>query len=194
MSELIKTDLEKKPIGYISKINGPVIVAKGFVGQKIGDLVLLGTKELIMGEILKIIGEESIIQAFDETEGLVLVNPLETWAIHYPLNWDPGLGNIYDGIQRPLKQMEAKTNSPFISTSKLDTLDREIKWHFIPTKKVGDNVQGGDFIGYVYETINIKHSIMVPINIKGVITEIVGEGDYNVDEIIWPKKWRNRKN
>ena len=185
MSELIKTDLEKKPVGYISKINGPVIVAKDFVGQKIGDLVLLGAKELIMGEILKIIGEESIIQAFDETEGLVLGEPVRN--LGYPLSVElgPGLiGNIYDGIQRPLKQMEAKTNSPFISTSKLDTLDREIKWHFIPTKKVGDNVQGGDFIGYVYETINIKHSIMVPINIKGVITEIVGEGDYNVDEII----------
>ncbi len=185
MSELLKGKTQKKEIGTITKINGPVVVAKGLIGHGIGDLVLIGNEERVMGEILKIKGEETIIQAFDNTEGLCINEQIRNLCFPLSVELGPGLlTNIYDGIQRPLKKLEELTNSPYISISKLNALDRLKKWHFTPALSENAEVHGGDVLGYVQETTKIKHLIMVPPNVQGKIYFLVEEGLYSVDDVL----------
>ena len=51
-------------------------------------------------------------------------------------------------------------------------MKRNLKWEFVPTVKVGDEVETGDVIGTVQETVLVQQKIMVPYGIKGTIKEI----------------------
>ena len=62
-------------------------------------------------------------------------------------------------------------------------LDRAKKWHFVPTVKDGDEVDVGDIIGTVDETILVVHKVMVPPGMKGKISGLK-EGDYTIEETI----------
>src|SRR5437667_352125 len=97
----------------------------------------------------------------------------------------PGiLGQIYDGIQRPLTVLFEKTG-PFIKRGLAPSaIDRSKKWHFVPTTDTGTNVSGGDVLGTVKETTLITQRIMVPPNQSGKIISILPEGDYTITEPI----------
>ncbi|HXK44621.1 MAG TPA: V-type ATP synthase subunit A, partial [bacterium] len=110
------------------------------------------------------------------------------YSDHMPLSLElgPGLiGNIFDGIQRPLEMIK-KQEGDFISRGlHVQALDRDKKWHFVPLKKTGDRVNAGSIIGEVQESSLIKHKIMVPPNLSsGILNSIADEGDYTVDDII----------
>ena len=91
---------------------------------------------------------------------------------------------MFDGIQRPLDAFMKAANSAFLSKGvEVKSLNREKKWPFMPTAKVGDKVSAGDVIGTVQETAVVLHRIMVPFGVEGTIKEIKA-GDFNVEEII----------
>ena len=175
--------MNQKIIGKITSINGSVIKVEGFSYQSVGDMVNVSEELNIIGEIIKILDNIAVIQCYEETLGLKL-NAIVT-NLQYPLSMElgPGLLNsIYDGIQRPLDYI-AEITGDFISRGmKVNALDREKKWHFIPSVNNGEVVNEGDIIGYVQE-YSLHHEIMVPQGLSGTISGI-SEGDFNIVEKI----------
>ena len=169
--------------GKIVKVSGPLVVAEGMQDADMFDVVRVGEQHLI-GEIIEMRDGMASIQVYEETAGLKPGS--EVYSTGAPLSVELGPGLIetmYDGIQRPLEGM-VKMSGPNISRGiTIPALDREKKWEFVPTAKVGDKVVAGDIIGTVQETSVVQQKIMVPHRIQGTIKSIQG-GSYMVEETV----------
>jgi len=104
------------------------------------------------------------------------------------------VGTIYDGIQRPLEAIREMSEIYIKRGITVPSLDREKKWHFVPSVKEGDQVSGGMFLGTVRETENVLHRILVPPGDKGVLESVAAEGDYTVEDVIAVLKTDDLKN
>lgn len=93
------------------------------------------------------------------------------------------MNSIFDGIQRPLKDINEITQSIYIPKGvNTDALNRDIKWDFFPQYvRVGSHITGGDVYGYVHENTLIKHKIMLPPKAKGTVTYIAEPGNYDLN-------------
>lgn len=165
----------------IIRVSGPVVVAEGMKGSQMYEMVRVGEEKLI-GEIIELEGDKATIQVYEDTTGLKPGEKVETTGGPLSVELGPGvLGEIFDGIQRPLDKIKAMTGEFIRRGVDVPSLPREKKWKFKPTVDVGDEVVGGDIIGEVQETKSIVHKIMVPPNISGSI-ENIEEGKFKVDE------------
>lgn len=170
-------------IGRIIKVSGPLVVAEGMDEANIYDVVKVGNKRLI-GEIIEMRGDKASIQVYEETSGLGPGDPVETTGEPLSVELGPGLiESMFDGIQRPLDAIMEKAGSFLTKGVEVLPLNREKKWHFIPTVNVGTEVKAGYIIGTVQETTVVNHKIMVPYGIEGKIKSIA-QGEYTVDETI----------
>ncbi len=171
-------------IGQVKRVNGPVIEAKGITDAMMIELVFVGEARLV-GEIIKLAGHQAIIQVYEDTTGLTPGENIYGSGTPLSVELGPGLiGTIYDGIQRPLTEIQ-NISGQFIDRGlKLPSLNREKSWHFVPTVTVGDDAQPGMIIGTVEETERIVHKILLPPTIRGTFSSIVDEGDYTVEETI----------
>jgi len=168
--------------GKIVWVSGPAVRANGMADAKMYETVSVGNDKLI-GEVIRLTGDVAFIQVYESTSGLKpgepvvgTGNPLSVWL-------GPGIiGQIYDGIQRPLKELSKKSGS-FIGRGIVTTpVDLTKKYHFVPTASSGDEVSAGSIIGTVKETELIEHKIMLPPDHSGgKITKIVAEGDYDLE-------------
>ena len=177
-----------KSIGKIISIDGPIIGINGLETQKIGDLIKIGEKKLI-GEIIKISKNKTTAQCYDFTDGLGLEEVI--YNTNQPLYMElaPGLlGNIFDGIQRPLNELFKKTGAFIDNVQNLDPLSREKKWVFKPIKKINEFVEPGDILGTIKENNYFTHKIMVPPEISGKLIKIANEGKFSIDAIIYTIK------
>lgn len=169
--------------GSITRISGPVVQAKNMEGIKIRDLVEVGNLGLL-GEVIEVKGPEISIQVYEETDGLEVGEPVKSDGAPFLVELGPGLlGTTYDGIQRPLYDLQKLTGDFIDRGATASPLNREKKWTFNPTARAGDEVSMGDIIGWVQESPTVKHYIQVPYNISGKI-EKIDSGDFTVDEII----------
>lgn len=176
-------------IGRIIKVSGPLVQAEGMKTSKMFDVVRVGEEKLI-GEIIRLEGDIASIQVYEETEGLKVNDPVFGTGQPLLVELGPGLlKNIFDGIERPLSQIEKKGDF-IVRGVDIPALDRSIKWGFKPVVKKGDIVEGGDIIGEVQETPLISHKIMVPPGIEGEILEIK-EGEFTVEEEIGKVKTKD---
>ena len=169
--------------GKIVKISGPLVVAEGMREANMFDVVRVGEKKLI-GEIIEMHSDRASIQVYEETAGLgrgdTVVSAMEPLSVEL----GPGLiGNIYDGIQRPLEAMRKVAGSNIVKGIDIPPLDREKRWDFVATARIGDEVAEGDIIGYVDESQVIRHKIMVPPGVSGKI-EFLLSGSYTVTDKI----------
>ena len=154
-------------MGKVIKVSGPLVVADGLESANMADVVRVGEKRLI-GEILNMTGGRASIQVYEETGGL-----------------GPGLiGNIYDGIQRPLEEIMRLEGPNITRGVEASPLPREKQWTFTPTAAVGSAVTGGDVLGTVPETESVLHRIMVPNGLAGELVWLAPAGDYTIDQII----------
>ena len=171
-------------MGKIVKVSGPLVVATGLEEANMADVVRVGEQRLI-GEILTMTGGSASIQVYEETSGLGPGAEVVTTGAPLSVELGPGLiENIYDGIQRPLEViMNTVGNNSLPRGVEVPALDREKKWTFVPTAKVGEKVVGGDVIGTVQETASILHKIMIPPKMEGTITAIEG-GEFTVTETV----------
>ena len=169
--------------GKTVKISGPLIIAEGMADAKLYDVVRVSDKGLI-GEIIELRGDKASIQVYEETSGL---GPNEdVYSTGEPLSAElaPGLiTGIFDGIQRPLTALYFKYGDRISRGVSVNNLDRDKKWEFIPTAKVGDTVQAGDSLGIVHETEIVDHKILVPHGVSGVVKEI-HQGEYTIEETV----------
>ncbi len=176
--------MKQRIIGRVRRVNGPVIEATGITDAMIFELVRVGEERLI-GEIVKLEGRNAVIQVYEDTVGIAPGAPVSGDNIPLSIELGPGLvGSIYDGIQRPLDKIRAKSGIYIPRGIEIPSLDRGKKWHFVPLCKAGDRVTGGTIIGSVQETELFEHKILVPPDIEGNIISIRPEGDYTVEEII----------
>ncbi len=165
----------------VSRISGPVVVAKGVGDAQMFDVVRIGEMGLV-GEIIRLEGNSAMIQVYEDTTGLKPGEKVVNTRKPLSLQLGPGLlTSIYDGIQRPLDILREESGD-FISRGKIiPALDQKKKWDFVPVKKKGDQVAPGEIIGEVQETPLIKHKIMIPHNVSGELVDI-SEGQYTVND------------
>ncbi len=166
--------------GVISRISGPVIMARGMKGSKMYDVVKVGEEEL-RGEVIRLEGDRAVIQLYEDSTGLRVGEKVVNTEAPLSVELGPGLiSSIYDGIQRPLPRLYERSGD-FISRGlTAPGLDRHRKWAFTPAVRKGDRVSGGDVIGTVKE-FHIEHRIMVPPGMGGIVEEI-REGELTVED------------
>ena len=169
--------------GVIKKVAGPLVIAEGMRDANMFDVVRVSEQRLI-GEIIEMHGDEASIQVYEETSGLGPGEPVESMDVPMSVELGPGLiASIYDGIQRPLDDIMKISGNNLKRGVEVPSLKRNLKWEFVPTVKVGDEVETGDVIGIVQETVLVQQKIMVPYGIKGTIKEIK-EGTFTVEDIV----------
>ncbi len=168
--------------GRIVWVSGPAVRADGMSDAKMYETVTVGDAKLV-GEVIRLTGDVAFIQVYESTSGLKPGEPVVGTGNPLSVFLGPGIiGQIYDGIQRPLKEL-SKVSGSYIGRGITTTpVDLTKNYHFVPTVSTGDEVSAGSILGTVKETDLIQHSIMVPPDHKGgKITNIVSEGDYNLE-------------
>ncbi|MCU4751084.1 ATP synthase subunit A [Halobacteria archaeon AArc-curdl1] len=170
--------------GVIESVSGPVVTAAD-LDARMNDVVYVG-EEGLMGEVIEIEGNLTTIQVYEETSGVGPGEPVENTGEPLSVDLGPGLlDTIYDGVQRPLDELETKMNSAFLDRG-VDApgIDLERTWEFTPTVEAGDAVEPGDVIGEVPETESITHKVMVPPDSDGGEIESIESGTFTVDETV----------
>lgn len=168
--------------GRIVWVSGPAVKADGMASAKMYETVIVGEAKLI-GEVIRLTGDVAFIQVYESTSGLKPGEPVIGTGNPLSVLLGPGIiGQIYDGIQRPLKEL-SKASGSYIGRGITTTpVDLTKKYHFVPTVKVGDDIGAGGVLGTVQETDLIEHSILVPPDHKGgKVAEVVAEGDYDLE-------------
>lgn len=170
--------------GIIELVNGPVVKATGMKSFKMREMVMVGEKRLI-GEVIALDGDLGTIQVYEETEGLSVNEPIYSTGKPLSLKLGPGLlGNIFDGIERPLITIN-EISEGFISEGiGLISLDPERTWEVKMVAKKGDKLSPGDVFGEVQETSLITHKLMVPPNMSGVVVRTVESGSYSIETVL----------
>ena len=168
----------------ITSINGPVVNARGEGDFAMHDMVHVGDLKLV-GEVIKLNKDEATIQVYEETSGLRLGEEVIGTEAPLSIMLGPGIiGNVFDGIERPLKKLEEISGSFLNRGISIEAIDRERKWHFIPKVGYGEKISLNTIVGEVNESEIITNRIMNPHNIKGDITYIAEEGDYSAYDTI----------
>ena len=170
--------------GEIQMINGPVILGKNMTGFTMREMVTVGSKKLI-GEIISIDGEYGTVQVYEETEGLKRGESITSTGKPLSLKLGPGmLGNMFDGIQRPLKKIKDDHGSFIPEGIGLLSIDEEKLWDVEFTVSEGDYVKSGQIFGTVQETPLIETRLLIPIGVEGKVTWRIVKGTYNIDEVL----------
>ncbi len=176
--------------GRLSRITGPVVVAKDLYGAKLYDVVRVGEEHLV-GEIIKIVGNECVVQVYEDTAGLKPGEEVTSTGEPLSVELGPGiLRSFYDGIQRPLQGME-KVAGAFITRGiNVAPLDHKKKWDFKALRKKGEKVEVGDILGEVQETDVINHKILATDS--GILLDI-SSGKFTLDDQIGTIDARKKK-
>ena len=170
--------------GQIFGINGSVVKVKGSDSFEMQEMVYVGNEELI-GEVIGVTSDTTIVQVYEETTGLKKGEPVVGTGGPLSITLAPGiLSDIFDGIERPLKEIRNMSGSFIGRGLKVTNLDERKTWNVEMVAKQGDYVTGGDIIAVTQETSLIEHRIMIPPNIKGKIEWIAPNGNYTIVDII----------
>jgi len=168
----------------IYSINGPIIKVQGPTDFSMEELVYVGNDRLV-GEVISIDQFKTTIQVYEETNGLKPGEPIRGSNESMAVELGPGiLDNIFDGIQRPLKEIEKASGFQIKKGINIDSLDREKLWEVTTIISVGETVSGGEIIAEIPETKAISHKVMVPPDVSGKVTEVVDSGQYTIDQVL----------
>ncbi|TXT10346.1 uncharacterized protein COLE_04280 [Cutaneotrichosporon oleaginosum] len=192
----IRDEEREGMFGSVFSVSGPVVIGENMRGCAMYELVRVGHDELV-GEVIRIEADRATIQVYEETSGVTVGDPVLRTGKPLSVELGPGLmTNIYDGIQRPLKAIQEKSQSIYIPRGiNTQALDRGIKWDFNPGKYgVGDHLSGGDIFGSVYENSLVdNHKIMLPPRAMGTITHIAEKGSYTVEDVVLETEFQGKK-
>ncbi len=165
-------------------IMGPVLTVKGKCDFHMSEMVMVGHSRLI-GEVIRLKDNETVIQVYEDTSGLKPGDPVHGTGRPLSVTLGPGIiNNIFDGIERPLKEIEADSGIFISNGIHVSSLDMEKKWNARFLASVGDAVTGGSIIAEVQETESVLHKIMIPPGISGTIATICKDGGYTCDDVI----------
>lgn len=166
-------------------INGPVVTVKKATCFSMMEMVYVGEEKLV-GEIIGIKDDFTTIQVYEETTGLKPGDPVVGTGAPMNVLLGPGIiDNIFDGIERPLKEIERESGSFIKRGSSVSSLDPKKKWNVTLKVRLGDKLNGGDIYATLPETPIIEHRLMVPPSVSGTVVEIAPDGEYTIfDKIV----------
>jgi len=169
--------------GKIVWVSGPAVKAEGMSNAKMYETVEVGEDRLV-GEVIRITGDVGFIQVYESTSGLSPGEPVYGTGLPLSVTLGPGMiGQIYDGLQRPLGEIAKKAGAFITRGISVPPLDFAKKWHLKPKVKKGDEVGPGSIIGTVQETPILEHRILLPPNaVTGRVKWIADEGDYRLED------------
>lgn len=166
--------------GIIYGINGPVVYLKGITDFEMAEMVYVG-KDRLVGEVIALTSERTTIQVYEETTGLKPGEEVISTGAPISVLLGPGiLNNIFDGIERPLSEIEKESGKYISRGLSVDSLDCEKLWDVHITVTPGQTVWHGTIIAEVQETSAILHKSMIPPDIEGVVETVVEDGKYNI--------------
>nr|CAH0107829.1 unnamed protein product [Daphnia galeata] len=187
-AKLPKLEDEEKEsnYGYVYAVSGPVVTAQKMSGSAMYELVRVGYSELV-GEIIRLEGDMATIQVYEETSGVTVGDPVLRTGKPLSVELGPGImESIFDGIQRPLKDINELTQSIYIPRGvNTPSLSVTAEWDFKPSNiRIGSHVTGGDIYGTVFENRMVKHKMMLPPRARGTVTWMASPGHYRVTDKI----------
>lgn len=166
----------------VTRISGPIVTATGMAGAQMYEVVHVGELGLV-GEVVRLLGDQATIQVYENTTMLKPGAPIRLTGAPLSVWLGPGLvGNIYDGIQRPLPGIEARSGAWIQRGEKVDPLDSAKRWSFEPLAKPGQRLEAGQPIGRVAETLLVEHRVLLPPEVSGTLRSIVEPGGYTLRE------------
>ena len=172
-------------------INGPVVTVKDTDSFSMMEMVFVGYDKLV-GEVIGITDDFTTIQVYEETTGLRPMEPVIGTGSAMTVTLGPGIiNNIFDGIQRPLRAIEAKSGSFIARGAAVSALDENKKWNVKIKVKVGDKLSGGDVYAECQETSIITHRCMLPPNVAGEVISVKKDGKFSVDDVVVTIKSEN---
>jgi V/A-type H+-transporting ATPase subunit A len=172
-------------MGKIIEINGPIVTVQ-LPGVLNGEQVRIGKLGLV-GEVIGRDADRAVVQVYEATESLRPGEAATPLGHALSVELGPGLlGNIFDGVQRPLNAIYAQSGDHIARGLSVQPLDRERVWSYQPTADlaVGAHVSGGAILGTVPETKTITHRVLVPPQISGELVELAPAGEYNIEQVI----------
>ena len=168
----------------VARVSGPIVTATGMFGAQMYEVLQVGELGLI-GEVVRLVGDRATIQVYEDTSMLKPGAPIIRTGAPLSVWLGPGLlGNIYDGVQRPLPGIQQRSGAWIRRGERVPPLDTSKKWPFEPIVKPGRQVTAGQVLGDVQETPLVKHRIMVPPGVSGTVKSIVGKGEYTIQQTI----------
>ena len=176
----------------VVEVNGPLVTIE-LADVRTGEQVRIGRLNL-SGEVIARHGGQALVQVYEPTESLRPGEPVE--ALGHPLSVELGpglLGNIFDGVQRPLLE-HARQHGDFIPRGvHIPSLNRDRLWCFIPSPALehGMRIEDGTVLGNVQETETIEHRILVPPGMGGELVELAFACDITVDAVVARVKGKN---
>ncbi|MGO1368697.1 V-type ATP synthase subunit A [Senegalia sp. (in: firmicutes)] len=170
--------------GIITQINGPVIKGKFMSNFKMREMVTVGKKKLI-GEVISLDGNIGTVQIYEETEGLTLDEKIYPTGRPLSLKLGPGMiGNMFDGIQRPLKKINEIEKNFIPEGIGLLSIDEEKLWDVKILVEKGQVLKAGEIFAEVEETSLVTHKVMIPPKINGQVIDVKKSGKYNIEETL----------
>jgi len=171
-------------IGQVNRVLGPVVHANGVKNAQMLELVEVGESRLI-GEIVKLQGDEISVQVYEDTTGLAPGAKVYGSGMPLSVELGPGLlSSIYDGVQRPLEAIKTQYGQYIHRGVRVPSIDRQKKWIFSPAVQKGDSIDAGQVLGTVQETEAVVHKIMVPPDVSGEIKMVIQKGEYPIETTI----------
>lgn len=165
-------------------INGPVVTVKDTDSFSMMEMVFVGHERLI-GEVIGITSDFTTIQVYEETTGLRPMEPVVGTGSAMTVTLGPGIiNNIFDGIQRPLRAVEAKSGSFIARGAAVSALDEAKKWDVKIKVKIGDRLSAGEVYAECPETSIITHRCMVPPSVSGEVVAAKKDGKFAVNDVI----------
>jgi len=182
----IRDEERESKFGYVYAVSGPVVTAEHMSGAAMYELVRVGHSELV-GEIIRLEGDFATIQVYEETSGVTVGDPVLRTGKPLSVELGPGImGSIFDGIQRPLKDINELTQSIYIPKGiNTPALNITEQWDFQPGKlRIGSHITGGDVYACVQENNLIKHHMMLPPKSRGTVTYLAPPGNYTIQDVV----------
>jgi len=182
----IRDEDKESKFGYVYAVSGPVVTAEHMSGAAMYELVRVGYSELV-GEIIRLEGDMATIQVYEETSGVTVGDPVLRTQKPLSVELGPGImGSIFDGIQRPLKDICELTKSIYIPKGiNTPSLSITEEWEFDPSKlRIGSHITGGDVYGKVQENNLIMHNMMLPPKSRGTVTYLAPPGNYTIQDVV----------
>ncbi|HZW54779.1 MAG TPA: V-type ATP synthase subunit A [Nitrososphaerales archaeon] len=171
--------------GKVVWVSGPAVKADGMAAAKMYETVEVGEARMV-GEVIRLTGDVAFVQVYESTSGLKPGEPVFGTGLPLSVSLGPGMmGNIYDGLQRPLNIIAQKSGAFIGRGITAPQIPQDKPWDFTPRVKVGDEITGGSMLGTVPETDLIEHRVLAPPNTpKCKIVDVAKQGKYKIEDVI----------
>jgi V/A-type H+-transporting ATPase subunit A len=181
--------VDDRDTGVVQRVAGPVVVATGLDRVRLYNVVRVGRRRLI-GEVIRLSGDTAVIQVYESTGGLQVGSTVIDTGAPLVVELGPGLvGQVFDGVQRPLRRLAADDDSeygrPFLRRGTDMPALEDVEWDVEITVSVGDRVAAGDVIATVQETPAIEHRVLLPKGRDGTVTDIADGPVKTSGTVIW---------